>query len=97
MDEPFGALDAVTREVLQDELLRLKETLRKTVVFVTHDLLEAFRLADRIAVMHNGQVEQVGTKENLLQQPATDFVRQLLEKPAKQLALFGERLPAMSG
>ncbi len=92
MDEPFGALDAVTREILQDELLRLQETLRKTIVFVTHDLWEAFRLADRIAIMHNGRLEQVGTKEELLRQPATDFVRQLLEKPLKQIALFNSTL-----
>jgi len=88
MDEPFGALDAVTRDALQQELLRLKEKLRKTIVFVTHDIFEAFLLADRIAVMHEGRVEQVGTREELMRKPATEFVRSLLEKPAKHLALF---------
>ncbi|MCS3919648.1 ATP-binding cassette domain-containing protein [Fervidibacter sacchari] len=88
MDEPFGALDAVTRDILQQELLRLKEQLRKTIVFVTHDIFEAFLLADRIAVMHQGRIEQVGTKEQLLHQPATDFVRELLAKPLKHLASF---------
>lgn len=88
MDEPFGALDAVTRDILQQELLRLKEQLRKTIVFVTHDIFEAFLLADRIAVMHRGCIEQVGTKEELVKQPATEFVRQLLEQPVKHLAMF---------
>jgi len=88
MDEPFGALDAVTRDALQQELLRLKEKLRKTIVFVTHDIFEAFLLADRIAVMHEGRVEQVGTREELMRKPATEFVRSLLEKPVKHLALF---------
>lgn len=90
MDEPFGALDAVTRDVLQQELLRLKEQLRKTIVFVTHDIFEAFLLADRIAVMHEGCIEQIGTKEQLQRQPATDFVRELLAKPLKHLASFRE-------
>lgn len=89
MDEPFGALDAVTRDVLQQELLRLKGQLRKTIVFVTHDIFEAFLLADRIAVMHNGRIEQVGTKEELIKRPSTDFVRQLFEQPVKHLAMFG--------
>ncbi len=88
MDEPFGALDAVTRDTLQQELLRLKEQLRKTIVFVTHDIFEAFLLADRIAVMHQGRIEQIGTKEQLQRQPATDFVRELLAKPLKHLASF---------
>lgn len=90
MDEPFGALDDVTRDVLQQELLRLKEQLRKTIVFVTHDIFEAFLLADRIAVMHEGCIEQIGTKEQLQHQPATDFVRELLAKPLKHLASFRE-------
>jgi osmoprotectant transport system ATP-binding protein len=86
MDEPFGALDAVTREILQQELLRLKRRLRKTVVFVTHDIFEALLLGDRIAVLHQGNLEQIGTGPEILAEPATDFVRDLFAKPARQLA-----------
>lgn len=88
MDEPFGALDAVTRETLQCEVLRLKKLLRKTMVFVTHDVFEALTLADQIAVMHQGRLEQVGTPNDLLMRPGTAFVRELFGKPAKQLAAF---------
>ncbi len=86
MDEPFGALDAITRDALQDELLRLKKTLAKTFVFVTHDIFEALKLADRIAVMHQGRLEQVGTRDQLLSSPSTRFVKDLFERPARQLA-----------
>jgi osmoprotectant transport system ATP-binding protein len=92
MDEPFGALDALTRDTLQQEMLRLKERLRKTIVFVTHDIFEALTLADRIAVMHRGRLEQVGTKEEILGAPATAFVQELFEKPARQLAAFQKEL-----
>jgi osmoprotectant transport system ATP-binding protein len=92
MDEPFGALDALTRDTLQQEMLRLKERLHKTIVFVTHDIFEALTLADRIAVMHRGRLEQVGTKEEILGAPATVFVRKLFEKPARQLAAFRKHL-----
>ena len=92
MDEPFGALDALTRDGLQQELLRLKERLAKTIVFVTHDIFEALTLADRIAVMHNGRLQQIGTQEEILSDPATEFVRDLFGKPAKQLASFREHM-----
>ena len=91
MDEPFGALDAITRDGLQEELLRLKEKLLKTIVFVTHDIFEALRLADRIAVMHAGRLEQVGPPDEILRAPATEFVQELFEKPAQQLAAFHHR------
>ena len=77
MDEPFGALDAVTREQLQAELLRIKRELDKTIVFVTHDLFEAVRLGDRIAVMNKGQIEQIGCAQELIETPATKFVSDL--------------------
>lgn len=77
MDEPFAALDAITRYNLQDELLRLNRDLHKTIVFVTHDIIEALRLADRIVVMHQGRIEQVGTKKEILKQPKTEFVSTL--------------------
>jgi osmoprotectant transport system ATP-binding protein len=91
MDEPFGALDAITRDGLQEELLHLKEKLLKTIVFVTHDIFEALRLADRIAVMHAGRLEQVGPPGEILRTPATEFVKKLFEKPAQQLAAFRHR------
>lgn len=92
MDEPFGALDALTRDTLQQELLSLKERLKKTIVFVTHDIFEALALGDRIAVLHAGRLEQIGTREEIVQKPATHFVRELFAKPAQQLAAFGEIL-----
>lgn len=92
MDEPFGALDAITRAKLQEELAELKHRLNKTIVFVTHDIFEALTLADRIAVMHQGQLEQVGTKHDVVNHPATVFVADLFGKPAKQLAALSEHL-----
>ncbi|MFQ5601591.1 MAG: ATP-binding cassette domain-containing protein [Candidatus Krumholzibacteriia bacterium] len=78
LDEPFGALDALTRVELQNEFVRLKTQLHKTMLMVTHDLVEAFRLADRIAVMRRGRVLQEGRPAELLQSPATEYVRELL-------------------
>ena len=86
MDEPFGALDAITRDSLQQELLSLRKRIRKTIVFVTHDILEALTLGDRIAVLHGGRLQQVGTREELLREPANDLVRNLFVRPA---ARFG--------
>ncbi|MBC2717678.1 MAG: ATP-binding cassette domain-containing protein [Desulfobacteraceae bacterium] len=92
MDEPFGALDALTRDTLQQELLSLKERLQKTIIFVTHDIFEALTLADRIAILHKGNLEQIGTKDDILGNPRTDFVRNLFEKPARQLAAYKDLL-----
>lgn len=92
MDEPFGALDAITRDALQQELIRLKARLKKTIIFVTHDIFEALALGDRIAVMHGGKLEQIGAKEEILARPATEFVRELFAKPARQLTACGARL-----
>lgn len=78
MDEPFGAIDPITRTSLQDELLRIQKQLKKTILFVTHDVDEALRLADRIVVMQSGRVVQVGTPYEILANPANDFVRQLV-------------------
>ena len=78
MDEPFGALDPVARRVLQREFLDWKRRLAKTVLLVTHDLREAFRLADRVAVMNRGRVRQVGTREDLQRTPADGFVREFV-------------------
>jgi osmoprotectant transport system ATP-binding protein len=92
MDEPFGALDALTRDALQHEVLSLKRRLGKTFVLVTHDVFEALALGDRIAVMHGGNLEQIGPKEEIVGNPATPFVRELFEKPARQMASFRELL-----
>ena len=78
MDEPFGAIDAITRADLQNELLTIQQKVSKTVIFVTHDVEEALRLADRIAVMRSGTVVQYGRPVELLTHPADDFVRALL-------------------
>ena len=79
LDEPFGALDAITRSELQDEFLALKRRLGKTFLFVTHDLGEAFRLGDRIAVMRRGRVLQVARGDELERRPADPYVARLLE------------------
>jgi osmoprotectant transport system ATP-binding protein len=92
MDEPFGALDALTRDALAQELLALNERLQKTILFVTHDIFEALALGDRIAVLHTGHLEQIGTRKEILREPATDFVRELFAKPAQQLAAYGGML-----
>jgi osmoprotectant transport system ATP-binding protein len=79
MDEPFGALDAIVRRSLQDELLEIVRRAGPTVVFVTHDVDEAVRLADRIVVMREGRVEQSGTPLDVLSKPATPYVAELLQ------------------
>ena len=86
MDEPFGALDALTRDTLQLELLKIRSEVGKTILFVTHDIFEALALADRLAIMHRGRLEQVGRPTDVLSQPASPFVRELFAKPARQLA-----------
>ncbi|AZO48568.1 MAG: ATP-binding cassette domain-containing protein [Mesorhizobium sp.] len=74
LDEPFSALDPLIRREMQDELMRLQTMLHKTIVFITHDFDEAIRLADRIAIMKDGEVIQTGTPEELVVNPATDYV-----------------------
>jgi osmoprotectant transport system ATP-binding protein len=78
MDEPFSALDPLSREKLQDDLIELQKNIKKTIVFVTHDMSEALKLGERICLMKNGEVVQTGTPEELLQQPANDFVREFV-------------------
>lgn len=75
MDEPFGALDPITRRELQDEFRRLRLRLQKSVVFVTHDIREACRVADRLAIIDRGRLVQLGTPADLIERPANDFVR----------------------
>jgi osmoprotectant transport system ATP-binding protein len=93
MDEPFGALDPITRLQLQDEFLKLEEQVKKTVVFVTHDMDEAVRLADRIAIMNAGQLHQYATPLEILRYPADDFVAQFMggDRVFRQLKLLTVR------
>ena len=86
LDEPFGALDPVTRERLQQSFLRIREELALTTVFVTHDMTEALMLGDRIGVMRDGRLLQLGTPRELLAQPADDYVHQLMSTPQRQAA-----------
>lgn len=76
LDEPFSALDPLIRREMQDEFLRLQAMLKKTIVFITHDFDEAIRLADRIAVMHYGEIVQIATPEELVLNPADDYVEE---------------------
>jgi osmoprotectant transport system ATP-binding protein len=80
MDEPFGALDPIARRALQREFLDWKRRLKKAVLLVTHDIREAFLLADRIAVMDRGRIRQAGTKADLVERPADDFVREFVSE-----------------
>ena len=88
MDEPFGALDPMTREVLQAEIAEIQRSSRKTVVFVTHDMDEALGLATLIAVMDRGRLVQAGTPLELLTEPANDFVRDLVGRDELGLKLL---------
>ncbi|NGP18773.1 quaternary amine ABC transporter ATP-binding protein [Devosia aurantiaca] len=74
MDEPFGALDPLIRREMQDELLALQATLKKTIIFITHDLNEALLLGDKIAIMKDGEIVQVGTAQDIVSHPANDYV-----------------------
>jgi len=78
MDEPFGAIDQITRIQLQDELVKLQDRLHKTIIFVTHDLQEAIKLADRIALMNQGKIIQIGTANELLFFPKNNFVENFM-------------------
>ena len=87
LDEPFGALDPLTRQRLQEFLVKLRHELSLTIVFVTHDIAEALKLADRIAIMQKGTLRQIGTPSALMREPADDYVRQLLDAPRREAQL----------
>ncbi|MCY8801814.1 choline ABC transporter ATP-binding protein OpuBA [Bacillus spizizenii] len=80
VDEPFGALDPITRDSLQEEFKKLQKTLHKTIVFVTHDMDEAIKLADRIVILKAGEIVQVGTPDDILRNPADEFVEEFIGK-----------------
>ena len=92
MDEPFSALDPISREQLQDDLRNLQQEIQKTIVFVTHDMDEALKIADSIIVMREGKIEQIGTPQELISNPANDFVKSFigLDRIDRQRS-FGER------
>ncbi len=79
LDEPFSALDPLIRRQMQDEFLRLQKALHKTIIFITHDIQEAFRLADRIAIMRQGEIIQLGKPSEILRAPADGYVEQFVE------------------
>ncbi|MEG2037521.1 MAG: ATP-binding cassette domain-containing protein, partial [Ruthenibacterium sp.] len=80
MDEPFGALDPMTREVLQDEVKKIQQKLHKTIVFVTHDMGEALKMADTILFMEGGELVQMASPEEMLEHPASDLIRSFMGK-----------------
>lgn len=80
MDEPFGALDPITRDALQEEFKKLQQKLGKTIVFVTHDMDEALKLADQLVILRDGQLVQVGTPDEILRNPVNDFVEEFIGK-----------------
>jgi glycine betaine/proline transport system ATP-binding protein len=80
LDEPFSALDPLIRRQMQDEFLRLQRLLKKTIVFITHDIQEAFRLADRIAIMREGRIIQIGTPADIMLDPVDSYVASFTEE-----------------
>ncbi|MFN2586878.1 MAG: ABC transporter ATP-binding protein [Actinomycetota bacterium] len=100
MDEPFGAVDPIVRQRLQDQFLRIQGELRKTIVFVTHDVDEAIKMADRIAILNKGGIlEQFAPPEEILRAPASEFVRRFVggERALKRLSLLRVRDVALAG
>lgn len=89
MDEPFSALDPISREELQDELVRLQQEIHKTIVFVTHDMDEAIKIADRIAIMKDGEMVQIDGPDHMLRRPANDFVREFIGEDRLAAKNFG--------
>ena len=87
LDEPFSALDPLIRKEMQDEFLRLQGVLQKTIMFITHDFDEALRLADRIAIMKDGIIEQLDTSDNIVLNPATEYVRKFTQEVPREKVL----------
>ncbi len=94
LDEPFGALDPLTRQRLQESFVRIRRRLGVTAVFVTHDMVEALVLGDRIAVMRDGRLVQVGAPAALMRSPADDYVRQLVDTPCRDARVVDALLAA---
>jgi len=96
MDEPFGALDPITREQLQDEFLELESEIRKTIIFVTHDVFEAVKMGDRIALLDAGRLQQLATPAEMVGSPANEFVDQFLGQHRFQLSLLTTTLGSLA-
>jgi glycine betaine/proline transport system ATP-binding protein len=92
MDEPFSALDPLIRRQLQDQFMALSAELKKTTVFITHDLDEAIRIGDRIAIMKDGRIVQIGTPEEIVTRPADDYVREFVEGISKLKLVFAHSI-----
>ncbi|WLR47621.1 glycine betaine/L-proline ABC transporter ATP-binding protein ProV [Halobacillus litoralis] len=92
MDEAFSALDPLIRKEMQDELLELQESMKKTILFITHDLDEALRIGDRIALMKDGRIVQIGTPEEILVNPANDYVEKFVEDVDRSKVLTAENI-----
>ncbi|MFC0427480.1 quaternary amine ABC transporter ATP-binding protein [Chryseobacterium scophthalmum] len=92
MDEAFSALDPLIKSEMQDQLLELQETLKKTIVFITHDLDEAIKIGDRIVIMKDGVIEQIGTAEDILTNPASDYVKAFVEKVDRKTIITAKSL-----
>ena len=87
LDEPFSALDPLIRKEMQDEFLRLQGVLKKTIMFITHDFDEALSLSDRIAIMKDGIIEQLDTSDNIVLNPATEYVRKFTQEVPREKVL----------
>jgi len=92
MDEAFSALDPLIRKDMQEELLLLQEKMQKTIIFITHDLDEALKIGDRIAVMKDGEIVQIGTPEGILTEPANDYVRDFVENVDRSKVIKAESI-----
>lgn len=92
MDEPFSALDPLIRRDMQNELIRLQQEMKKTIIFITHDLDEAIKLGDRIAVMKDGEIRQIGTAEEILRRPADDYVAEFVQDVDPARVLTAEQI-----
>ena len=85
MDEPFGALDPITREEIQEEFSSVKHLIQKTIIFVTHDIHEAFTIGDRICLFEGGEIAQIGSPEQIIYEPANEFVERFIARHLKML------------
>lgn len=92
MDEPFGAVDEIARTALQDELIEIHRKLKKTILFVTHDIQEAFKIGTRIVLINDGRIVQCGTKEDLVFRPVNDYVKEFFGTKGFQATLDSEKI-----
>ena len=92
MDEPFSALDPLIRRDMQLELLDIQSRLKKTIIFITHDVNEAFKLGDRVAVMRDGRIEQIGTPEEILENPANEYIANFVQDVDKTKVLQAKHI-----